>query len=215
MNLRRVRWIWLVLCAGLMLCAGLSGCAALADPPEEGPVRRSARAATDLPLVEWVVLPVKNATRRALALPPDHTLGLFEPVAESTEGESFTVPDLIQAGVILALHDGGRHPAGMGWINERIRESPESVEAAWRVAADERLPGTVVWIIVTEWNDQAWRQRSIIRVSAEVVWFEPGRTETLRTALFQRHPFMIPPLSTLAQAAGHVGMKMAAQILVK
>ncbi len=197
-------------CLCVMIGLWLTGCAELADPPEEAyPVRSSPHAEQEKRRIRSVVLPVVNATGRALRLAPDLSLGLYEPIVSPRDSAPLTVPDLVQAGFILALEETGRQPAGLTWINERLPEGPISIEAAWRLATDQQMPGTVVWISLTGWDDLAWRQRSIIRVSAEVVLFEPGRADSLRAKTFERHPFVIPPLSTLAQAAGHIGMRLA------
>jgi hypothetical protein len=197
----------------LLFAGWLTGCAALADPPEEPPARGAAStaAAEDQQHPRAVILPVFNGTGRALRMGPEIQLGLFEPVVSAKDATAeLTVPDLMQAGVILALQQADRHPAAARWTNERIPDTPATIEEAWRRASQEQLKGEVVWIALKEWDDLAWRQRSIIRISADVVVFQPGRSETLRAKTFEHHPFVIPPFSTLAQAAGHVGMRIGA-----
>jgi hypothetical protein len=205
------RWFRGLGCCWLVFVGWLVGCAALADPPEAPPARPSAsRSAEEPQQPRTVILPVYNATGRALRIAPDIHLGLFEPTLspqDSTAG--FTVPELMQAGFILSLQQADRHPAAMKWINDRVPDSPATIEEAWRLASAQQLKGHVVWIALTDWDDLAWRQRSIIRISAEVIVFEPGRSESLRAKTFDRTPFVIPPLSTLAQAAGHIGMRLA------
>jgi hypothetical protein len=197
-------------CLWLVFGVWLTGCAALADPPEEAhPARPSNRAAQEDTRIQSVVLPVFNASGRALRLASDLQLGLFEPFLSPAHPAQFSVPELIQAGFILGLEKAGWHPAAMGWTNERVPDSPESIEAAWRLVSEQQLGEKVVWITLKEWDDRVWRQRSIIRVTAEVIVFEPGRAESMQITNFQRHPFTIPPFSTLAQAAGHIGIRMA------
>jgi hypothetical protein len=208
-------WVWMGRggCLGFLLGGWLAGCAALADPAEEAfptrPPGQAAQAAQEDQRMQSVVLPVFNATGRGLRLAPDLQLGLFEPIVSPKDSGQLSIPELIQAGFMLGLQKEGRNPAAMDWTSRRVPDSPPSIEAAWQLASDQHLKGDVIWITVTDWDDLAWRQRSIIRISAEVVVFESGRTESLRTQLFDRHPFVIPPLSTLAQAAGHIGMRMA------
>jgi hypothetical protein len=205
--------LWQGCGVGLLIGGWLVGCAALADPAEEAvPDPPTQRPVDQKQRIQSVVLPVANATGLALRLAPDLHLGLFEPLVSPSSSRQVGIPELIQAGFILKLEKSGRHPAPMAWTNTWVPDAPVSVEAAWRLASSERLDGDIIWIRVTDWDDRAWRQRSIIHVSAEVVVFRAGQTESLRTKVYQRQPFVIPQLSTVAQAAGHIGMRMASEM---
>ena len=134
---------------------------------------------------------------------------MFEAILPAQDRSGLTVPDLIQAGFILGLDTAGRKPAAMSWTNEQLPVSPGSIEAARKASREKGLEGDVVWITLTEWDARDWRQQGAVLISGEVAWFNTREPASLRTRSFHQYRLVIPPFSSLAQVAGHVGMRLA------
>lgn len=189
----------------------LAGCAAVADPLEDESMFRHAPSSSskEVGAARVVVLPVFNATGRRLRISTEDQLGLFGATLSRQERPWLTVPELLQAGFILGLHSGGLTPATMAWTNDLVSVSPETLESAWNTATDKRLTGEVVWMALTEWDDSEWRQRGAVLITAEVARFQSDDPTSLRIQSFRKHRMVIPAFSSPAQAAGHVGMRLA------
>ena len=156
-----------------------------------------------------VVLPVFNATGRRLQIARQEPVEIFEGILPEQGRPGLTVPDLIQAGFILGLDAADRKPAAMAWTNEQLPASPESIEAVRAASREKGLEGDVVWITVTDWDARDWRQQGAVLISGEVAWFNTRDPASLRTRSFHQYRLVIPPFSSLAQVAGHVGIRLA------
>ncbi|MGH7254522.1 MAG: hypothetical protein ACREI3_01980 [Nitrospirales bacterium] len=153
-----------------------------------------------------IVLPVFNATGTSLGLSRDERLGTLEAVLASETSDGPTVPELLQAGMLLALDAADHKAATMAWTNSRFPGPYRSGQQARQAVEKAAVEGLVVWMALTAWDHTNWRERRAVTLSAEFVTFQPRQAGSVEIRVVRHRRFLIPgTFSSLAQAVGDVG----------